>query len=293
MQICGIDHGYHSIKVVTQTKMFNFRSKILPYTDEDINNNLILEYENKKYAIGIGNNTLDIRKTNNAIYRICTMAALAQCIENIEEFKITTALPMIHYKNKEFREQFKEYIAEPNIINVKLNNNKKIIVIKDIIVFMQGASALYAYNPEQYKNNIIAVIDVGGLTINGCIFEDLKPIVDSIFTINAGMLVLYSKIKNTLNEKQCSNIQDYKIPYLINQQEDFIKEIVDTHFEGVIKEMRAKNWSIETLPMLGIGGGILKIKDTINKYLPKIKITNNPIYDNAIGLYNIAKTIFQ
>lgn len=294
MQICAIDNGYYDTKVKTHNKLFKFRSKIQPYTDEDINNSTILEYNNKKYLIGHGKDTLEIKKTNNLIHKICTISSLSQVThDTAEDFKIIVALPIGHYLNKKFREEYKNYIANPNMLYVKINNQEKYISIKDIVVFMQGAASLYAYDTSQYQNNIIGLIDFGGLTVDGCIFHNLNPIPESIFTINAGTLILYNKIKTAINKAKCLNVQDYEVPYLINKENPIIQNVINEHFQSILREMRAHNWSIETLNILGIGGGIIGIKNIIKKYLPNFKISTNPIYDNVLGMYNVAKVVFQ
>lgn len=294
MQICAIDNGYYDTKVKTHNKLFKFRSKIQSYNEEDVNNNTILEHNNKKYLIGHGKDTLEIKKTNNIIHKICTITSLAQVTDIVDEFNIIVALPMGHYLNKNFRDEYKDYIANPNTMHIKINNQEKYLTIKNIVIFMQSAAALYAYNPTQYQNKIIGIIDFGGLTVDGGIFHNLTPIPESIFSINAGTLILYNKIKTTLNKIKCLNIQDYEIPYLINtkNKDPIIQEVIDEHFQSIIREMRAHNWSIETIKMVGIGGGILKIKNVINNYISNLTISPNPIYDNVLGLYNIAKVVF-
>ena len=291
MQICAIDNGYFSTKVKTEEKLFKFRSKIQEFNDEQINADTF-EIADKIYIVGNGKDTIEIKKIDNEVHRICTIVGLSKLTNDIEEFKVIVALPMSHYLNRDFREQFKNYLSNPNIIHVKHQNKKKVIIIKDLIVFMQGASALYAHNPEQYKNNLVAVLDIGGLTTNGCIFENLKPIPESIFTINSGMLILYNKIKTAINQQNCLNVQDYEIPYIIHQHTDIFNQIVSEHVQKVIREMRAHNWSIETLPILGVGGGILELEDIMKQYFPQLQLSQNPIYDNVNGLFNIGKVMF-
>jgi len=271
MQICAIDNGYFSTKVKTEEKLFKFRSKIQEFNDEQINADTF-EIADKIYIVGNGKDTIEIKKIDNEVHRICTIVGLSKLTNDIE--------------------QFKNYLSNPNIIHVKHQNKKKVIIIKDLIVFMQGASALYAHNPEQYKNNLVAVLDIGGLTTNGCIFENLKPIPESIFTINSGMLILYNKIKTAINQQNCLNVQDYEIPYIIHQHTDIFNQIVSEHVQKVIREMRAHNWSIETLPILGVGGGILELEDIMKQYFPQLQLSQNPIYDNVNGLFNIGKVMF-
>ncbi len=290
MEICAIDNGYFSTKVKSKDQIFKFRSKIQKFKGEL--NADTFEIENVQYTIGTGNDSIEIKKNNDKVHKLCTLAGLSKLTDGVGEFKTMVALPMAHYLNRDFREQFKNYLSNPSITHICHQNKKKVIIIREMQVFMQGAAALYAYNPNQYKN-LIAVVDIGGLTTNGCIFENLKPIPESMFTINTGMLVLYNKIKATLNQKKSLNIQDYEIPYLIKQKENIPREIISKHVQTIIREMRIHNWSVETLPMLGIGGGIIELEDTLKEYLPNLQISYNPLYDNVLGLYNIGKVVFS
>lgn len=292
MQICAIDNGYYNTKVKTSKDYFMFRSKIQEFNEEQVDADTF-EIFNKIYTIGNGKDTVEIKKIDNEIHRVCTIASLGMLTNDIEEFKVVTALPMGHYLNRDLRDKFKKYLTTPNIVHIKHQDKKKIIIIKDLVVFMQGASALYAHNPEQYRNKIVAIIDIGGLTTNGCIFENLKPIPESIFTINSGMIILYNKIKTTINQQFCLNIQDYEIPHIIDQYTSIVDSVISKHIQEIIREMRTHNWSIETLPILGVGGGVLELESYIKKYFPKLQLSQNPLYDNVVGLFNIGKVIFS
>jgi plasmid segregation protein ParM len=299
MQICAIDNGYRDTKVKIIDRTFKYSSKI-QNTSEDQVDGIFLECDGMKYRIGIGQDDINIRKTDNNVHKICTLAALAQTMqEETQEFKVVVGLPILHYKNKAFREDFRDYIAKPGIQNVRLNSAKKNIVIKDVLVFAQGGAALYS-DPgriEEYKNSLVAVVDWGGLTINGFVAERMNPIPESIFTVNLGMIILYNRIKTALNEKRSMNIQDYEIPYLMNgsdkELQPIIDEVLEEHFAELKKEMLKKNWSIETLNKVGVGGGFLATGSIPQKYLPKLRIDSDPVYANVKGMYNVGRMVFK
>jgi hypothetical protein len=147
---------------------------------------------------------------------------------------------------------------------------------------MQGAGALYANNPEEYKNKLIAVWDNGGLTSQGCCFENLKPIPETMFSIDGGGIILNNKIKTYLNSKYGLNLQDYQIPHLEGYEKD--KDyIIQEHIETITLEMKKHNWDIKTLPILATGGASEKMR--VDKYLSNCFLSKDCTYDNVKGLY--------
>jgi hypothetical protein len=298
-QLCAIDNGFGDTKFKTEDLMSKFKSRVQIAT-EDLNSSII-EYEGIRYKIGSGQDDIGLQKTRKEIHRLCTIAALSQSMnEDTKEFRVVVGQPLMQYKNKEAREEFRKYVAMPETtINTKLNNKPKKIIIRDSIVFAQGAAALYSDTNklQEYKKGLIAVVDWGSITINGFICEGLNPIPDTMFTENLGITILFDRIKTAINSRLSLNVQDYEIPYLLNstlrEMEVIIREVEDEHFEDIIKVMRKKNWSVETISMLGVGGGFLVVKDIYRKFFGSLEISQNPVYANVIGMFNVGRMIWK
>lgn len=282
MKIVAIDNGYYATKVLADNQLQSIRSKYLQDDDGDF------EYQGIKYSFGHGSYNIDHDKTDNELHKLMTYYILSNLTETTEEFKLVLSLPMLHYKAQ--REKFKKYIQGQGLIITHLNGVKKNFIISDVIVFLQGAGALYANNPLEYKGKLIGLLDIGGLTAQGAIFEDLKPIRETIFTIDAGGIILNNKIKTRLNEKYGLNLQDYEIPYLTEFDKD-IERVKEEHFQSIVLEMKKKNWSIDTLPILATGGGSKDMN--VEKHLPKCKLAQKPIYDHVKGLGVIGRMMFR
>lgn len=282
MKIGAIDNGYWSTKILLDGKLGNIRSKYTEDPDGEF------EYNSKKYVVGHGSENIDHNKTVNELHRIITYYALGMGVNFAEEFKLVLSLPLLHYRA--LRDDFKAYIMGEDAIKVKIKGKEKRIFIKDVNVFLQGVATVYVNNPNQYRKGLLAILDIGGLTAQGAILENLKPIPESIFTIDAGVIILNNKIKTRLNEKYCLNIQDYEVPYLIDFHED-IQKVRDEHFEQIALEMQKKNWSLSTLPILATGGGSLQFE--VTRYLPKSRLSNDPIFDNVKGLGVVGEMIYR
>jgi hypothetical protein len=291
MKLCAIDNGYYETKVKTEDRMYKFQSKIQKATDE----NNTISYEGETYTIGEGKDDLLNNKTQGYVHKLCTLRALAEQTEDEEDFNLILDLPLIHYYNDDFRDEFKALMSKTEVI--RHNGKLKKINIKKCSIIPQGLAALYANNISEHKEKMVAVLDIGGLTIDGCIVENLKPIKESMFTINLGTKILENRIKTALNKKYLLNIQDYEIPYIMQDGikgidcNTVIQSVYEEYFETLTREMITKNWSVETLKMLGIGGGILRLQDTINFYYNNFKVSANPVFDNVTGIYNIGKVM--
>ena len=140
-----------------------------------------------------------------------------------------------------------------------------------------------------FANNVIGLIDIGGKTAQGCVFEYGKPLYDTMFCIDGGGIILNNKIKTYINGKHNLNYQDYEITHITDYQQD-IETIINEHIKTIKNEMQAHNWNISKLPILATGGGSARME--INKFFPNCKLSKNPIYDNVIGLHNISKEVF-
>jgi hypothetical protein len=299
-QTYAIDNGFHSVKAKTETKQFSFLSRIQITTENKMETD-IMEYKGERYKIGVGTDDIDMNKTKKQIHKICALAALHRMIEsdNIVVARIAVAMPLSNYKNKQMREEYKEYLVNPQINTVRYNSIEKTIIIKDAIVFAQGGAALYAEpsKTHEYKNSLIGILDWGGLTVNGFIAENMMPISESMFTINLGTIILYNRIKTALNENFGLNVQDYEVPYILKETPTEMKNIIENVqmqiIDELISEMRRKNWSIETIRKVGVGGGFLVLGEMANRSIPKLEVLQDPVYANVKGLYNVAKVVWK
>lgn len=282
MKTIAIDNGYYSTKVVHDNNLFQVRSRYTEDHDGDF------EFDNKRYSLGHGTYNIDHDKAGNDLHKLLTYYVLSDLTEYRSVFNLVLSLPMRHFL--EYKDSFAQYIKGSGVITTKLKDRQKIFSINDCFVYFQGAGALYANNYNEYKGKLIGLLDIGGLTAQGAIFEDLKPIPGTMFTIDAGSLILENKIKGVLNEKYRLNLQDYQIPYLTGYEKD-IAEITQDHFKKIEMEMRKNGWDLKTLPILATGGGSIMMK--VNEYIPHCTLTKNPVFDHVRGLSRIGGVIFK
>jgi plasmid segregation protein ParM len=297
MKVVAIDHGYSAIKATDGNKIISFQSRI-EETNETINTNKTykITYNNKTYIVGAGANSnyIEYDKTANEINKIYTLVALSKLMDtNYESFKLVTGYPLnLFNANKNI---FAKYLKAYDI-PFEIDGIRKRITIDDCIVFPQGAGSLFV-NPNYYRDKIIAVLDIGGLTVNGVVFENLNLNSSSMFTINLGTIILFNKLRKVLNSKFTTNIQEYEIQnilqngLIINGEKQSCKEVIDEIFTDHCKQIKAEcrkyNWNIETLDILVTGGGALVLDGYIQQILPQSHIVDDPVHSNCKGFYNI------
>jgi plasmid segregation protein ParM len=298
----AIDNGYWATKVYTANNQFSFRSRYERTINETLNNNdtMAFKYDGVDYLVGEGAGVSNVEydKTSTELHKICTYAALsrlANCTGT--DFNIVVGYPLNIYSSN--KEAFAEYLKTDDLIETELNGELKLFKVSNVTVFPQGAGALYV-NPGQYKSRVIAVLDIGGLTVNGCIFDNLTLVRESIFTENLGTIILQNKVKKILDKHYNMNIQEYELPGIIKnglikyQQEsrNFIDAVLLNHIEDIKKTMRVNNWNIDNLEILLTGGGSLLMEKQLKDIFPLSVMSADPVNDNVKGFYNIGRMVY-
>lgn len=302
VQLAAIDNGYWATKVYTASESFSFRSRYEKAINDNLDSSstMSFRYNNEDYLVGEGATVSNIEydKTSNELHKICTYAALAKlstCMGT--EFNIVVGYPLNIYSSN--KESFAEYLKTDGFIDTEVNGEMKLFNVNHVTVFPQGAGALYV-NPSQYKSRVVAILDIGGLTVNGCVFEDLNLVRSSIFTRNLGTIILMNKIKKALDKWYNTNIQEYELPDIIkhglkkrpHESGIIIHEVIINHIDEIRNAMLINNWNIENLEILLIGGGSLLMEEQLKMMFPLATISTDPVNDNAKGFYNIGRVVY-
>jgi len=302
MKIAAIDNGYWATKVYTKAKQFSFRSKYEKASDMlNPNNTMSLFYEGTNYIVGEGAtmSNVDYDKTSNELHKICTYAALSSLSSRYgTDFCIVVGYPLNVYISG--AESFSNYLLTKSYVNTKLDGEEKTFRIIDCTVFPQCAGAAYVY-PERFKNRLVGILDIGGLTVNGCIFDNLNLIRESIFTENLGSIILNNKIKKALEIRYGMNIQDYEIPGIIKnglrkypeESAAIIKEVMMNHVEEIKRVAKVNKWNVDNLDIMFIGGTSITLYDQLKKLFPNGELSDDPVNDNAKGFYKVGEMIYE
>jgi plasmid segregation protein ParM len=304
----AIDDGFASQKYLTKNFMGmvqtgNFPSRINQTQDVFLktDNTDILIFEDKINVIGEGANqdALEPDKTSNEFHRLFIYNSIGRILPSEKEvipINIIVSYPLNYY-SQESRKQYIEYLKYKDEINIIQNSKPKNFSINKCIIFPQCAGALYP-NISYCKDQIVGVVDIGGGTIQGCVFKNLNLVSDSKFTEQRGCLMFFNEVKNELikNFSGC-NPQDYEMPFIIengllskqNESLKIIKEMKTNYILKLESVLRRNQWNIGNIRLLFIGGGSLLLKDEIREVFPESVISNDPVYDTVKGLYMVGE----
>lgn len=302
--LIAVDNGFYATKVCSRKdNMFSFRSKFELANDSlNENNTYKLLYDGKEYLVGEGA-SIDNReydKTNNELHKICTITALALCSNFTGvHFNLVVGYPLNLYSSN--KEIFKDYIMSTfndGMVDVLLNYETKKFIVDDCIVLPQGAGSIYS-SPHDYKNELVAVIDIGGLTVNGCIFDNLNIVRSSIFTEKLGMFSLRNKIKKVLDNRYNIDLKDYELEYVINkglkdepESLELIRKVKLQHVHDIRKVMLENGYNIDYLKLKFIGGGSICLQKEIREVIGKDVSISNSVYDNVLGYYKAGAILY-
>jgi hypothetical protein len=251
-----------------------------------LNDGTPIEFGGKQYVVGCGTNDYDPTKAK-LCHKLCTYVAISNLLHGEQEVELVTGCPITHFVNKEARQKHIEFLSGK--IQIKIGQTPYNFNIASVTVLPETLGAVMT-NPMEYINTLVGVIDIGGLNVNGAIYDRLHPIKSSVFTMNEGGNVTYANIKRALNTNYLANYQDYEIPHLADGKvSTVVEDVLDAQFNRIIEECKKYNWHIGALPLIFTGGGSLLLENQIktNGYA----VSKDPVWDNAKGFLKYKEVV--
>jgi len=299
MQIIGIDTGKFETKVVSAEKRFVIRSKV-DLTNENAGA-YVLSHQGQHYLIGEEAREEDYDLTKEKKHHKLLMWLGLSQVSHQVPITIVLGCPWSIYLNRQKREQYQDFMFD-RFVTFQLNQEGVSLEITDLRVVPENIGHLYL-RPSYFKNRLTGIIDIGGLNTNAAIYEGLKPLRETAFTLNEGGYILDNKIRNQLKSQFGLNFQDYEIQHLIErgvhiegasvpEGDQLIQEIMHQHIEKLIAELKKNNWNLSGLDLIFTGRGSIRLSAAIKHLLPHAVISANSRWDNADGFYAMGKIIY-
>ncbi len=303
-RIIGVDSGKYATKVLLYSptgahKKFSFRTK-MDETQEDKSQgskSCVLEYKGQKVLIGDEAETADYDKSKaKGIHKLATYAAIAQSVENGDHVILACGCPLAIFNNVEERKSYKEFMWDKGEIALKINGKDKSFTIDNVVVCPEGSGIIYK-NPAKFKNVLVAIIDIGGLNTNCCIYDRLTPVKSTAFTTNLGANVMRNELKQKLNSVfKDANINDWQMEDIIrkgyiksNKEESsvIIDEFLQKHVAAIMQECTKKGWDIKNIDFIFTGGGALQFEREIKRIIPDAVIGEDADWENVQGFAEV------
>lgn len=306
MKIITVDAGKYNTKALVNMDNIIFRTKFQEVDNAIFNektNAYHVQWKGNNYLIGDGAKEIDFDTSKQKLqHKLATYIACAQLVEDAEEIGLVILSPLSVFSHKQKREEFRQYILDEGVVDFKLNGLEKLLSFRDVTVFSEACGIAFS-NQEIFQDNVVGIIDIGGLNVNGIIVDSMTPIKGTEFTVNLGSYLLMEKVRKELNKELGTNIQDYQIESIIKngyynykkeESREIISSIISDHFTDILLNMKANNWDVKGLEIVVAGGGSITLGlDNIRKYIPQAQMSRNPIWDNCIGGQMVGEMIYE
>ena len=291
--IIGVDLGNYGVKTSERISFLSKISDMESFTEE---NKTI--YEGKELYIGEGEFSTDWNKSMKENILPLLFTALARSSkENI--FQVVLGLPIQQYKQN--KDKLKDLIERNRGKTLQIEDKIRDIIISDVEVAPEGASAYYNLPIEKRKlidSKPLIIVDIGGRTTDVCLFQDKK--IKGFKTIPVGMLNIYADVVDEVNSLYTQN---FKLEegenilkeglFLDGEHKDisFIKSILQRHFNSIYKELQL-NFELSKGYVLLTGGGSLILRRAFQNRLKNLILSEEPIFDNVMGFKKVGEQLW-
>lgn len=273
--IIGVDTGNRCIKTVHNV----FVSGINKQKAKPIQSKEVLKYNDEYYTLTKKRVNYLQDKTENDEYFALTLFGIAKELKfrgikpSNEAIPILlgVGLPPSHlglYKDK-----FKKYF-ERAFIKFNYEGESYKIQIQNVIVFSQGYAAIFDDFQQISTFDKSYIVDIGGYTTDVIQLNNGKIDTNVCQSINAGMIILYNKIKDELENKYGIAPDENQIDHImatgieINPKYpmvDIINQITTRYVEDLVSLLKEKGIILTFAKGIFIGGGSIRLKKWINQ----------------------------
>ena len=299
--LVSIDPGKYATKAVSSNSRIYFPTRLSPNPIiEPSGNSHIIIFDSDAYIIGEQAEQLcfEVSKTN-LVHKLATYTAISKLQEE-RRVQLVIGCPLSIYKNPYLKAEYKSFIMDRGDISIVIDGNQHSFFIENILVLPEGTGVVYVY-PSFFKNRRVAVIDLGGLNFNFCIYDNFIPQVTSMFTQNHGGYDLQNSILKALNSKFALSLNPQDIPHVIRQgglrimgqidkeSSAIVSNVILEYILQIIQEIQRNNFNLDTLDVCFVGGTSKTLKQKLKESIPHAFIPDEPEWVNCTGFYEIGK----
>lgn len=283
--------GFYNSKTIRQDGSFEvYKTMTQPNT---LASSQYIQLDSTKYQVGVGQRSVD-DKLDSKTHLLCTYYnVLANC-DNGDEVVLITLLPMKNYINDDYVKVYKQMFLSSPILKGNVNGQNKVVTIRDVVVYMEGASAVNLYD-DIFDDRTVGLIDIGGNTINAAVFTDGEIQLDTCHTMPLGTIKLERSVIDILDSELNWSTQPYEIPELLMSDDVKIKKLVDkvctTFVNNIYNNLLEYNWNLQNLRLFATGGGSKLLQKYLEERFDNITFSKEPIFDNVKGLLYIEEMI--
>ncbi|WP_231181675.1 ParM/StbA family protein [Clostridium botulinum] len=268
-------------------------------------NSHIVSFEDKIYIVGDSGKTFDFDSNKEKdIHKISCYTAISQFLEpNTKDNYIymVLACPIDFIRTKALKDGYKEFIQGNGEININVDGKEYSFMIKEITIKSEGSGTIYN-NIDSYKNEDVAVIDLGGVNFSFCIYSNCVAVKESRFARDFGGNYLIQLTRNALRDHtrgisisenlalkalsdDCLTIRGEKD----NKSIEVIRKVKESYLEKIVDEIKSMGYSFDVTRPVFCGGTSELIRNVINDRYKFATVVENAQWNSVEGLYVIAK----
>ena len=256
----GIDNGNYNTK---SSDHILYPSGFAVQDTEFIVPDQQLQYGGKYYAIGDSRMSFQQEKANELDTFLLSLPMMAHAMKlnhtHDAEFVLGVGLPLDVYGTQ--KDAFRQYFLRGRV-EFRYEREKYSAIIRDCKVFPQGHAALCHYFSQLRNYQSIAIVDIGGYTVDVMNVINAKPIRSSCMSLRKGTITLFNGIRSVLQQHNIL-LTDELIANAIrgrseHRQKELILGAVTTQVQAYLKDLlnalREHGLDLD-LPVAFAGGG--------------------------------------
>lgn len=301
----SIDPGKYALKAISKDLHGNkhrikFRSKMNLTKELSVSSKpgeeadtYVISYDNRNYLIGKKAEIINYEKNKGIlIHKLAMYTAISQLVPNDSIVELAVGCPIDTFNNYTERMNYRNYLLEDKDVKIRINNKPYNFTIDKISIYPESAGRVLK-NFAKYENRILAVIDIGGLNVNACVYSEGDILTETCFTINKGSNVFLNELRLALNKEFAANIQEWQMEMVYkdgfirkhpHKSKEFIEDFTIDYIDEILRETQKRNWDLDNIDVAFTGGGSILFEDLIVKKIPHAEITKDGVWDNAEGM---------
>ena len=264
----GVDNGNYNTK---SSEGMLYASGYAVSDKEFITPEMQLFYEGKYYAVGERRLRFQQDKTREQDTFILTLPAIAEAMKKVgttnAEITLGVGLPIDSYGAQ--KDAFRSYFLRDDL-SFMFEGTTYRCRIADCKVFAQGHAALCRYYQQLKEYRSIALIDIGGYTVDVLTVHNFRLDRSSCASLRMGTITLYSRIQDAL-QKDDILLSDELITDAIRGQiqhadcgriETVVERSVVAYCKELFNALRERGLDLK-LPTVFAGGGAELLKSRL------------------------------
>ncbi len=310
--LIAVDAGKSSCKAVTKIEgieeRIQFRTKVQVVNNLGIDippNTFKVEFQGKTYLIGdaVGEEKISYDISKKSIeHLICIYLSIARFVAKtgVTNISIAVGTPLNIYKNKILKEEYENYIKGDGLISMRVNDRAVYFRLNTVFCLPEGTGPIYS-DVSKYKNTKTTIVDIGGLNVNYCVFNNIVPQYDQMVISNLGGNILRSKIAEMLSSQYGVYISDADVDEVIKdgylymngeiqvKSKNLLRDLMKNHLQEIINYAKSRGLTLFNAngKVVFSGGGSLMLRDIINELYPSATISEDSQFANVLSFLTI------